>query len=77
MKPIFLIGTPFPVSKEAFENIRKSINNQMNLKNDYHVFFYEGRKEDFNFQVIYEKDFKRADLNELKQIVKKLEELNK
>jgi len=68
IKPIFLIGMPCcTTEKDLIKNQREFINKM----DEYHVIVYINNKNEFEFQVLYEKDFKKVNLKELKKIIKK------
>ena len=65
-KPIFLMGIPFESISEI-DKLQKVFENKFN---DYHVLLYLTDDRLPKFKVFYEKDFKKADFEELKKIVK-------
>lgn len=66
-KPIFIVELPVSVEMSEAKKILENTRNEMK---DYHILMYIGKSEDFEFKCFYDKDFKKADFNSLKKIIK-------
>ena len=65
-KPIFIIESPIIQTREEFDRMQKTLQNELN---DYHVLMVSSDRDEFNFEVFYDKDFTHVNYDELKKII--------
>ena len=67
IKPIFLVGMPKVASMEQIEQVKKSLESNLD---GFYVLVYSTHEKEMQFKCFFEKDFDNIKFEELKQIVK-------